>query len=63
MGANNTAELNADAVLMLDHVTGTQMELPLQSMGNGRMKLVHALDAGDPIFFKYVTGRPFPLGP
>jgi hypothetical protein len=50
-------------VLMLDHVTGNQIELSLQDLGDGTRKLTHSLAAGDPVFFKYATGTPFPLGP
>ena len=57
------ANIDQTKVLMLDHVTGNQMELPLQDLGNSTRKLVHSLAAGDPLFIKYATGNPFPLGP
>ena len=60
---NAPTSLETTQVLMLDHVTGEQQTLPLDNLGGGSMKLVYTLNSGDPLFFKYATGRPFPLGP
>ena len=48
-------------LLTLDKVTGQQQTLPLTPMGGGQAKLEVTLAAGDPVLFKYATGKGFVL--
>jgi len=45
----------------LNKATGQVEPLPLVALGGQRAKLVVTLAAGDPVLFKYATGRPFAL--
>ncbi len=57
------ANLDTSKLLLLDHTTGNQLTHSLQPIGNGLVIFEKVLSAGDPVFFKYSTGQPFPLGP
>ena len=57
------ANLDTSQLLLLDHTTGNQFTQSLQPIGNGLVIFEKVLNAGDPVFFKYSTGQPFPLGP
>lgn len=51
-----------DRVLVLDKLTGQVVSTPLQVKTAGRSGTLRVtLEAGDPILFKYATGRPFAL--
>ncbi len=49
-------------VLSIDKKTGAQVVLPLTSLGGSKARLNLTLAAGDPVLFKYSTGKPFILG-